>query len=156
MIEGAIRKELGDFSSIVCLKAIVTGLEDIMGVQAARGNLILAGRKRGKKIAENLNLMQTNKPIEEWSKQIADAIGKAGTRLCTIVNVEQNDNSIKVDLLDTVCSAGEAQGSPRQLTFTLGAIQGALEEITGRRMTAIQTGSVLRGQDYDSIEFTLR
>jgi len=156
MIEGTIRKELGDFSSIVCLKAIVTGLEEIMGVQAARGNLILAGRKRGKKIAESLNLQNTDKPLEEWSKLVADAIGKPGTRLCTIVNVKQKDDVFTVDLLDTVCSAGEEQGSPRELTFTLGAIQGAIEEITGRRLKAVQTGSVLRGQEFDTVEYTLR
>lgn len=154
MVEGTIRKDLGDFSSIVCLKAIVTGLEAVMGVQAARGNLILAGRRRGRKLVDDLNLKLTAKPLEEWSMLIGDALGKSGTRLCTIVNVEQNDDIINVDLLGTVCSAGEEQGSPRQLTFTLGVIQGALEEVTGRRMRATQTGSVLRGQAYDSIEFT--
>ena len=156
MSEGQLRPKLGDFSSIVCLKAIVTGLEDIMGLQAARGNLVLAGRKRGKTIANQLNLKQTDKPVEEWSEMVREAIGKNGTCLCDIVNVSVNDDSITVDLQDTVCSAGEEQGSPRELTFTLGAIQGVLEEITGRRMTGKQTASVLRGGDYDSIIFTLR
>lgn len=156
MSEGIFRKNLGDYSSIVCLKAIVSGLEDIMGVQAARGNLILAGRKRGKVIAEKLNLTLTDKPPEEWSIILKEAIGKTGTRLCSIEHVKIDGTLINVDLLDTVCSAGEEPGSQRLLTFTLGAIQGALEEITGKKMRAKQTGSVLRGQDYDSIEFTIR
>jgi len=156
MSEGQLRKGLGDFSSIVCLKAIVTGLEEIMGVKAARGNLVLAGRKRGKAIAEQLGLVNTDKPVEEWSAMVRDAIGKKGTCLCDIVNVAVNNEIIRVDLLDTVCSAGEEPGSPRQLTFTLGAIQGVLEEITGRRMTGKQVASVLRGGEFDSIEFTVR
>jgi len=156
MVEGIIRKELGDFSSIVCLKAIVTGLEDIMGVPAARGNLILAGRKRGKAIACSLELSQTDKPLDEWSLLVKEALGRAGTRLCTVEKITQNGNEYNVDLADTVCSAGEEQGSPRQLTFTLGAIQGALEEITGKKFKATQTGSVLRGQNYDSVQFIAR
>lgn len=156
MVEGIIRKELGDFSSIICLKAIVTGLEDIMGVPAARGNLILAGRKRGKVIASELNLSQTDKPIEEWSLLVKNALGKTGTRLCSVENITQNENEFNVDMLDTICSAGEPQGSARQLTFTLGAIQGALEEITGNKFKATQTGSVLRGQNFDSVQFVVR
>jgi len=156
MSEGAIRPELGDFSSIVCLKAIVTGLEDIMGIPAARGNLILAGRKRGQKIAQSLSLTKTEKPLDEWSKMVADAIGENGTKLCKIQNISQNDKTIIVDLSDTVCSAGEDEGSPRQLTFTLGAIQGAIEEIMDVRLGAKQIGSVLRGQEFDTIEFTIR
>lgn len=156
MVKGIIRKNLGDFSSIVCMKAIVTGLEDVMGVQAAKGNLILAGRKRGKVLAHDLNLSQTEKPLEEWSLLVKDALGEGGTRLCSIVNITQDEEFIKVDLLDTICSAGEELGSARQLTFTLGAIQGALEEITGKQMRATQTGSVLRGQTYDSLQFAMR
>ena len=56
----ALRKELGDFSSIVCLKALVVGLEDVMGVQGARANLILAGRIRGQTIAKSLGLSKTD------------------------------------------------------------------------------------------------
>jgi len=156
MVEGIIRKELGDFCSIICLKAIVTGLEDIMGVQAARGNLILAGRKRGKVVACDLNLSNTDKPLEEWSLLVKKALGKTGTRLCLLENITQNGDEFTFDLLETICSAGEDQGSARKLTFTLGAIQGVLEEITGKKFKATQTGSVLRGQNFDSIQFIAR
>ncbi len=153
MSEGNFRKDLGDFSSIICLKSIVVALEEIMGENAARGNMILAGRKRGHNIADNLNLNNTDKSMEEWSAMVGEAIGKTGTRLCNIVNIENENNTIRVFLSDTVCSANEAPGSSRQLTFTLGAIQGAIEAITGRRLIGIQTGSVLRGDDYDILEF---
>jgi len=156
MAEGDLRKGLGDFSSIICLKSIMTGLEEIMGTQAARGNLVLAGRKRGQRIAKDLDLVNTDKPIEEWSEMLANAIGKTGTRLCTVNKVENQGNIIHVYLSDTVCSANEEPGSPRQLTFTLGAIQGALETIMNVRLSGSQIGSILRGQDYDIIEFKVR
>lgn len=38
----ALRKELGEFNSIICLKAVVVGLEEVIGEQGARANLILA------------------------------------------------------------------------------------------------------------------
>lgn len=48
--------ELGDFSSIVCFRAIVIGAEEALGEKAAAIALIAAGRARGKQVAEQLNL----------------------------------------------------------------------------------------------------
>lgn len=148
------RKGLGDFSSIICLKAIITGLEDVMGEHAARGNLIRAGIKRGNTVSRTLGISKTDKPLEEWASMISDAIGMDGTRLCHIAKVEQDGDIIRVYLSDTICSAGEEPGSSRQLSFTLGAVQGAIEEAMGERFSAKQTGSILRGQDHDIIELS--
>lgn len=156
MNQETMRKELGDFSSIICLKALVVGLEEILGVQGARANLILAGRIRGNTIVKNLGLSNTTKPLDEWTTMIKDAIGEAGTRLCKLERVEVDGDITRVYLSETVCSAGEEAGSPRKLTFTLGAIQGAIEEATGNKLVGVQTGSVLRGQDYDIVEFQRR
>ncbi|TPW17539.1 MAG: putative hydrocarbon binding protein (contains V4R domain) [Halothiobacillaceae bacterium] len=156
MSDVCLRKELGDFSSIICLKALVVGLEEVMGVQGARANLILAGRIRGQTIAKNLGLSNTDKPMAVWSAMVREAIGKNGTRLCDVVKVEEEGDILRVFLSETVCSAGEAPGSPRLLTFTQGAIHGALEEITGKKFIGVQTGSVLRGQEYDIIDFRER
>ena len=49
-----IRSELGDFSSIVCFKAVITGMEEALGEKATAIALIAAGRARGKKLAESL------------------------------------------------------------------------------------------------------
>ncbi|NOY73004.1 MAG: hypothetical protein GXP14_11620 [Gammaproteobacteria bacterium] len=152
-----MREHLGDYSSIVCLKALVVGLEDILGEKGARANLILAGRIRGRTIIKDLGLSNTDKALAEWSITVKDAIGENGTRLCTIAKVEEEEDGIlRIYLSETVCSAGEEPGSERQLTFTLGAIQGAVEEATGKKFLAKQTGSVLRGQDYDIIDFQER
>ena len=116
-----LRKELGDFNSIVCLKAVVVGLEQVMGEQGARANLILAGRIRGKTIARSLDLSNTDKPIEEWSRMLQQAVGPEGTRLCMINKVEENNGKYIAYLSETVCSAGEPQGSRGALDALLRA-----------------------------------
>lgn len=45
-----LRKQLGDYSSIVCLKAIIVGMEDALGKKATAIALTAAGRNHGKKL----------------------------------------------------------------------------------------------------------
>ncbi|HEY9806151.1 MAG TPA: hypothetical protein V6D04_06250, partial [Candidatus Obscuribacterales bacterium] len=78
---------------------------------------------------------------------------KDGTRLCIVDKLDTTGESIRVYCRETICSAGEPQGSPRQLTFTLGALQGVLEQATGKRLRGKQTESVLRGSSHDVISF---
>ena len=151
-----LRKDLGDFNSIICFRSIVTGLEKVMGKDAARGNLIRAGRLRGVQLAQQLELSNTDKPLSEWVALVAKAIGKEGTRLCKLHGVEKIENGYRAFLSDTICSAGEEQGSDQLLSFTQGAIQGAIEEATGHRLHGVQTGSVLRGEEYDIVDFEIR
>lgn len=146
------RKELGEFSSIVCFKAVVTGAEEALGEKAAAITLIAAGRNRGKQLSEQLGLGD-HMTVAEIVPALQKALGKDGTRLCIVDKVEETDASIKVYCQETICSAGEPQGSARKLTFTMGAIQGVLEKVTGKRLRGKQIESVLRGSDHDVIEF---
>lgn len=155
-METYVRKELGEFSSIVCLKAMISGIESIVGAMAIKGSLVLAGRKRGQKVAQALGLSNTDKPVEVWSKAIADVLGKSGTKLCILNEVQLESELIRVSLSDTMCSSGEEMGSSRVLDFTLGVIQGALEEVTGKKMRGKQVSSVLRGGNYDIVEYTFK
>lgn len=152
-----LREELGDFSSIVCLKAIVVGVEEALGAKAAAIALIAAGRQRGKKLAEDLEL--TNQAdrvsLEEVTEKVRYTLGKDGTRLCIVDKIELDGEVYKVYTKETVCSAGEPQGSSRSCTFTLGAIQGFLEGFLGKRLRGQQTESVLRGGNYDLLEYTV-
>ncbi|MCF6297224.1 MAG: hypothetical protein L3J08_04445 [Flavobacteriaceae bacterium] len=148
-----LRKSLGNFNSIICLKALITGLEDVLGKSGAYANLIFAGRIRGSGLVKDLDLSNTKKPLEEWSQLIKDALGVDGTRLCIIKKIEIDGGILRTYLEETVCSAGEEKGSSRKVSFTLGVIQGALEEVTGKKLIGRQTGSVLRGQNYDIIDF---
>ncbi|MBD2175310.1 hypothetical protein H6F42_00070 [Pseudanabaena sp. FACHB-1998] len=148
-----MRSELGEFSSIVCFKALVTGAEEALGEKAAMITLIAAGRNRGKQLAEELGIKGKGTSDETIIPLLQKALGQEGTRLCIVDKIEHQGESLKVYCRETICSAGEPQGSPRKLTFTLGAIQGVMEQLTGLRLRGKQTESVLRGGSYDVIEF---
>ncbi len=143
---------MGDFSSIVCFKAVVVGVEDTIGEQAAGVALKAAGRMRGRALAQSLGLGATP-PLKTALAALRAALGKDGTRLCWVDSIEQDGENYTVRLSETVCSAGEAPGSDRKLTFTLGAVHGALEVVTDKRFRGKQIASVLRGGTHDVIEF---
>ena len=145
--------EVLHFSSIVCFKAVVVGTEEALGEKAAAIALISAGRNRGKQVAEQLGLAGKGLANAEIIPMLQAALGKDGTRLCIIDKIVETGEVISVYSRETICSAGEPQGSPRKLTFTLGAIQGVLEKATGKRLRGKQTESVLRGGSHDVIEF---
>ena len=72
------RPELGDFSSIVCFKAVVVGVEEALGAKAAAIALISAGRTRGKQLANQLGL-STDTDLSEAAFILNNALGKAGS-----------------------------------------------------------------------------
>ncbi|PZV12011.1 MAG: hypothetical protein DCF22_13185 [Leptolyngbya sp.] len=152
-VSNQLRSELGDFSSIICFKAVVVGTEEALGEKAAAIALISAGRQRGKQVAKQLDLTGKDLASENIITVLRAALGKEGTRLCIIEKIVQSGESITVHCRETICSAGEPEGSPRKLTFTLGAIQGVLEQISGKRLRGKQIESVLRGSVHDVIEF---
>lgn len=149
----ALRQELGDFSSIVCFKALVVGTEEALGERAAHVALKAAGRKRGSAIVQASGRAGSAPADPQDAARLLDAaVGRDGTRLCIVDTIERAGDTFRVFLRETVCSAGEPAGSPRTLTFTLGAVHGALEALYGVPMKAVQVGSVLRGQSHDIVE----
>jgi hypothetical protein len=60
---------------------------------------------------------------------------------------------IKAYISESLCSAGEPQGSDRKCLFTLGAVWGVLEQVLGKRLHGSHTESVLQGSAYDIFEF---
>lgn len=148
-----LRPELGEFNSIVCFKAVITGMEDSLGEKATAIALIAAGRARGKKLVHELGLNNSQISLDEAGSKLSQALGKDGTRLCKIDKIIEQGDVIQVYTSETVCSAGEPQGSPRTCTFTLGAVWGAIEQVTGKRLQGKHTESVLRGSSHDIFEF---
>ncbi|GAA5501523.1 hypothetical protein Dxin01_01255 [Deinococcus xinjiangensis] len=148
-----LRPELGDFNSIVCFKAVITGVEDTLGPDGAAVVFTRAGRVRGHNLARELGVSNKNVTGQELADLLNSALGKDGTRLCAVTSSYQEGNKVIIETQETVCSAGEHQGSDRQCTFTLGAVQGALEEISGKTYLAEHTESVLRGGKCDKFEF---
>lgn len=149
-----LRKELGDFSSIVCFKSVIQGMEDALGEKATAIALTTAGRLRGKKMAEELGLSGSLDSLESVGAKLSLALGKEGTRLCILHKIVQDGDVIKAYTSETVCSAGEPPNSERKCTFTMGAIWGALEQVLEHRFKGVHTESVLRGGNYDVFEFT--
>ena len=93
------------------------------------------------------------KTVAEAFPLLKEALGDNGTKLCAIDSVVEEGETIRVSCRETICSAGEEQGSPRVLTYTMGALQGAMEQLTGKRLRGKQVESVLRGSTHDVIEF---
>ena len=148
-----LRPVLGNFSSIVCFKAVVLGVEDTLGEQAARVVLCAAGRKRGKDLVESLGLGGNDVAPCDAAEMLKAALGVDGTRLCTIEGIEEIGPVIRVRVSDTVCMAGEPIGTTRTCSFTLGAVHGALEALTGRKLRGKHIASRWRGDADDIFEF---
>jgi len=148
-----LREQLGDFSSIICFKAAITGMEEALGEKATAIALVAAGRSRGKNLAKELGLADFGTDWDLIADKMAFALGKNGTKLLIIEGIEQNGDVIKDTNSETLCSAGEPQGSTRKCTFTLGAVWGALEVITGKRLRGDHTECILRGGSNDVFEF---
>jgi hypothetical protein len=148
-----LRPTLGDFSNIVCFKAAISGMEEALGEKATAIALISAGRIRGKHLAQELGLVGTTLTLEDIVYKLGLALGKDGTRLCIVEKVETEGDVIKIYTSETLCSAGEALGSPRKCTYTLGAVWGVLEHTLSKRFQGKHTESVLRGGSYDVFEF---
>ena len=150
-----LRSELGDFNSIVCFKALIKGLEEALGAKAALIAAVTAGRLRGKNLIAELGLTDKKPDLETATGLIQKALGEEGTRLCIIEKIEAIETGYRVYCRETVCSAGEPQGSSGGLSFTLGAVQGAVESMMGQRLRGTQVESVLRGSDYDVVELSI-
>jgi predicted hydrocarbon binding protein len=149
------RPTLGQFSSIVCFKSVITGMEEALGEKATAIALVAAGRERGKKLAKELGLSGSNADFNSIATQLNAAVGANGTHLTAVDKIVQEGDIIKVYCSETVCSAGEPQGSDRKCTFTLGAVWGAIAEITGKKLRGTHTESVLRGGTHDVFEFSV-
>ena len=151
-VTNQLRPELGDFSSIVCFRAVVTGIEEALGEKAALISLIAAGRVRGKQVAQEMHI-EPGQPVEQIALAMQKALGSEGTRLCLVDKIEMAGDAYRVFCRETIGSAGEPQGSARTLSYTLGALQGVMEVATGKRLRGKQIESVLRGSSHDVAEF---
>jgi predicted hydrocarbon binding protein len=150
----ANRPQLGEFISIVCFKSVITGMEEALGEKATAIALIAAGRTRGKNLVKSLGLSNSSADFSTIAERLNLAVGSTGTRLTAVDKIVQAGDVIQVYCSETVCTAGEPQGSGRKCTFTMGAIWGALSEITGKKFRGVHTESILRGGTHDVFEFT--
>ncbi len=148
------REALGDFSSVVCFKAVIVGVEDTLGTDGAAVVFTRAGKVRGQQLVQSLGLTGKNVAVEELARTLDDALGSNGTKLCRVESAGTEGDTIIINTQETVCSAGEPDGSTRKCTFTLGAIWGALEAVSGKKYLGEHTESVLRGGKSDKFVFS--
>lgn len=149
----SIRQQLGDFTSIVCFKHIIYGVEDVLGTDGAATVLIRAGRIRGEKVATEAGLAGSNADPATLGSILDKYLGSNGTRLCSVTDVKREGDDWIVTTQETVCSAGEPEGSERTCTYTLGAVQGFLETVVGKKFIGKHEESVLRGGKGDIFHF---
>lgn len=150
-----LRPELGEFNSIICFKALISGLSEALGPKAAMIAAVAAGRARGKKLVSELGLTATSPALDYATALLQKALGIDGTKLCLIDKIEAIEGGYQVYCRETICSAGEDQGAATTLSFTQGAIQGALESMMKQRLRGTQVESVLRGGTHDVIKFEI-
>jgi hypothetical protein len=151
-----LRPTLGDFNSIVCTKAIMTGIEEALGAKAAVISLIAAGRARGRDLMKQLGLdHQQSVPLDKLTELMSHALGKDGTRLCIIDKITEEDGGYKVYTRETVCTADELEDSDRECSYTLGAIQGALETILDVRLRGKHIELISKGASHDVLLFSV-
>src|SRR5262245_50952046 len=100
------RPELNDFISMHCFKAVIVGMEDILGKDGTASAMIAAGRKRGETVAVQASLKGAKPPVESLAKTLNDALGQNGTRLCQVLDVSSTaDGGFLVKTKETVCTS---------------------------------------------------
>jgi len=145
-----LRTDLDDFMSIICFKAAIRGIEDILGKEGAAAAMIAAGRQRGRDVAEATQLTNAQPPVEGLADTLNQVFGEAGTKLCTIVGVEKReDGGFLVKTRETVCMSGEESGSDRTCTYTLGAVIGFMEAAFGASYRGEHVNRSTNGSETD-------
>lgn len=147
----AHRGALGDFTSIVCFQEAVRGLEDVLGPEGASVVLIRAGRLRGQSLVDDWGVGHLDLPIEKIGLLLDAALGHDGTRLCAVRGIAANPEMICVNVMETICAAGQRKDTELRCSFTLGAVWGALETLTGEQFGDAQ---VLHRHEGEQFVFT--
>lgn len=143
------RPNLDDFISIDCFKAVIVGMEDILGPEGTASAMIAAGRRRGNAVATQAGVVGANPDVSGLAALLNSLVGKEGTCLCNIVEVSKTPEGFLVKADEIVCAANEPEGSTRGGTYSLGALLGFFEAAYGLRLVGIQTANTLLGSPTD-------
>ena len=146
------RENLDDFVSLICVKSIITGVENALGEQAVAIALIAAGRSRGKNLAVSLGLNDSQISLKDLALKLNFALGNNGIKLCLIEKIEQTDNLILVHAKETILSFDNEQGLFRGCNYTLGVVWGVLETVYGQRYLGSHLNTSC-SNTYDIFEF---
>ncbi len=132
------RGALGDFISIAWFQGMLRGIEDVLGEQAAGVVVTRAGRLRGHALVDDWGVGHLNLPIEKLKYLLDAALGQSGTRLCLVKEIEERGEQIIVTVAETIGTSGPLPLDYSNSAYTLGAMWGALESLTGEVYKAEQ------------------
>jgi hypothetical protein len=91
---------------------------------AGRALVIDAGRQYGHDIMEELGVIGSHQNANDIHKEVSEAMGPNGGKLCLIQSLEEHsDGGFEVHATECAC-----------VTFTLGALIGAISAVTGQTM----------------------
>jgi predicted hydrocarbon binding protein len=71
-----------------------------------------------------------------------------------VEKVDEGEGKLRVHVREAVCSSGMPQGEPLICSYTLGAIWGAVEEVSGKRYQGKQVEFSTQGADHEVFELT--
>lgn len=148
-----IRDILGDFCSVICFKYIIRGVEDVLGEDGAATVFLHAGMARGSDVAKEAGLSGSARAGEELVDTLQKVFGKEGTCLCHVESVAEEGDTITVTVQESICSCGEDGSRKIDCYYTLGALQGFLNEVKGKNLRGVQTAWVTAGGSADVFEF---
>jgi len=113
------RPTLGSFMSVVCFRYLNDDAQELAGPAV----IIDAGRQHGHDLIEALGMMGSHQTSHEIHKELNDALGTNGTRLCLIKSMQERDGMYEVVVTEYPC-----------LSYTMGVLIGAIGTITSTRM----------------------
>lgn len=141
-VQTQLRPQLGDYVSIICFRYMRHMAEDTAG----RALIIAAGRKRGHDLIAEIGLTGASSDPAQIQQALAQGLGLEGTRLCLVERVEAFDDGFQVWVDESVCSMGVEARSPI-CVYTLGAVMGAVEAMSGKRLVGKEVECVAMGAD---------
>jgi hypothetical protein len=131
------RPTLGPFMSVVCFRYLHDDAMDLAG----QALVVDAGRQRGNDLIHELGAQGTHQNGAKLYKELDDALGMNGTRLCLIQSVKEMDNG-GFEVHSKECA------SP---TYTLGVLIGAISAMVGKTFI----GKELEGASPDERVFQI-
>ncbi len=137
-----VRPELGSYMSAECFRYLRIYAEETAG----RGLIVQAGKQRGLSLSDALKGISAD-DTAKITHTLNSILGKDGTRLCIVEEVSTTSEGYQVRISESACSVGMKTATPN-CAFTMGVFVGALELISQKRMTVVETECVATGHSH--------
>lgn len=137
------RTDLGPFVAAECLQLMRLHVEDMAG----RSPVLGAGRMRGAGLIEYLGFTGSKPSMDVAAKQIAEALGADGTKLCIVDDITEENGAYTVTIHEGACSYNRTSDEP-MCSYTLGVFIGAIGAMFGHTMTGKEIACQAMGDEH--------